>query len=382
MQKYKKRADGRYQANIHIGFTESGKREYETVYAYTNAELENKKAEVKDRVNKGIYANDRGMIVKELAEKWYKTEKAVCAIRTKEMYERLTYKHIIPAIGEIRLKELKKSDVQLMINKRADRHRTCQQLKMATRQMLDFGIEDGLLYKNVALKVSLPIKDKTEKRGLNDIEREAIKKSNFTDKERAFIYVLLYCGLRRGEILALSRGDVSMKSKTITIKNVVTFDVSKPVLKPSPKTQAGFRSIPITSELEKILRPYIDNLETFYLFGSKNGELMSKSTYDGFWNRIIEKINIAAGGTPTVQWRKSKDGENKKEVKGLQVIHGLTAHVFRHNYATMLYYADVPIKDAQYLLGHSNIKITLDIYTHLDKNKSNIAEKISKISAL
>jgi integrase len=104
---------------------------------------------------------------------------------------------------------------------------------------------------------------------------------------------------------------------------------------------------------------------------------MPKSTYDDFWRRIAEKINVAAGGTPTIQARKGK-----KQIKGLQVIHGLTAHVFRHNYATMLYYAGVPVKDAQILMGHSNIKITLDIYTHLDKNKSNVAEKLNSISAL
>jgi integrase len=148
-------------------------------------------------------------------------------------------------------------------------------------------------------------------------------------------------------------------------------------LKPSPKTQSGFRTLPITSELEKILTPYLDNLNSFYLFGNEAGELMPKSTYDDFWRRIVGKINVAAGGTPT---KKVKKGE--KQIKGLSVIHGLTAHVFRHNYATMLYYADIPIKDAQYLLGHSNIKITLDIYTHLDKKKSNVAEKINMISAL
>lgn len=78
----------------------------------------------------------------------------------------------------------------------------------------------------------------------------------------------------------------------------------------------------------------------------------------------------------------SEDPTTKKIVKGKKVIHGLTAHVFRHNYATMLYYTDVPVKDALYLLGHSNIKITLDIYTHLDKNNNNISDKFQNISEL
>ena len=389
---YKKRSDGRYRANVFTGkIDEFGKREYIAVYARTEQNLKDKISEIRDSVNKGTYADDKKMKVKGLAEKWYMTEKAVCGIRSKEMYDRLTYKHIIPAIGEIRLRELKKSDVQKMINDRADKRRTCEQLKMATIQMLDFGIEDGLLYKNVALKVSLPPKLKSEKRALNDLEKKAIKKANFTEKEKAFIYILLYCGLRRGEILALSQADISLVTKKINISNVVTFDISKPVLKFMPKTESGFRSVPITLELEKVLAPYLDNLKTYYLFESVNGGLMSKSTYDDFWKRILEKINVAAGGTATKKVNinaSKKDNDNKpikakyKEIKGLQVIHGLSAHVFRHNYATMLYYANVPIKDAQYLLGHSNIKITLDIYTHLDQSKNDIADKLNTISAL
>jgi integrase len=374
--KYKKRADGRYQANILVGYDEETKKEvYKTVYAYTEPDLENKKAEIKNAVNKGTYADDRKMKVKDLAEKWFLTDKATCGIRTKEMYERITYKHIIPAIGEIRLRDLKKSDIRKMLNERADKYRTCQQLKMAVIQMLDFGIEDGLLYKNVAYRIKLTKPDKVEKRPLTAVEKEGIKKANFTSKEKAFIYVLLYCGLKRGEILALSKSNVSLSTKKISVNNAVTFENGSPIVK-APKTNSSIRNIPITNELYAVLEPYMKNLKTYYLFTSEKGELMHKSTYDNFWKRIIEKINVAAGGTPTKQARKGQ-----KEVKGLQVIHGLTAHVFRHNYATMLYYADVPIKDAQYLLGHNNIKITLDIYTHLDKDKNDIGDKIKEISA-
>lgn len=366
MAKYKKRKDGRYQANICVEVDKTNNsRKFETIYAYSITELDNKKAEIKDRVNKGTYANDKGLLIKELAEKWYLTEKAVCGIRTKEMYERLTYKHIIPSIGEIRLKDLKKSDAQLMINQRASKHRTCQQLKMAVVQMLNFAMEDGLVYKNVASNIILPTKEKCEKRGLLDYEKEAIKNADFNDKERAFIYILLYSGIRRGEILALSKGDISIKAKSICIKNVVTFDISAPVFKSIPKTLSGIRTIPITEELEKVLVPYLNNLNSFYLFETEKGGLLPKSTYDDFWRRILNKINKAAGGNDD-----------------LKVVNGLSAHVFRHNYATMLYYAGVPIKDAQYLLGHSNIKITLDIYTHLDNSKSNIADKLKTISAL
>lgn len=367
MAKYKKRADGRYQANICIGTDpETGKRLFKTIYARSIPDLDNKKAEIKDRLNKGIYADDKGMTVKEWAEKWFEMDKATCEIRTKEMYERIVYGHIIPNLGDIRLKDLKKSDIQLLINKKADYYRTCEQIRMTVKQMLNGAIDDGLLYKNVGLNIKLPPKYKEEKRPLTETEKEAIKKTVFSEKEKAFVYILLYCGFRRGEILALSKSDINLRTREIGIRNVVTFDKNKPVLKPYPKSFAGIRTVPIPDELYNVLEPYLENLKGLFLFEmERRAGLMSKSSYDKFWGNIIRKINQTAGGN-----------------ENIKVIDGLTAHVFRHNYATMLYYADVDVKDAQRLLGHSSIKITLDIYTHLDNNKSSASDKLRSISAL
>ena len=367
MARYKKRSDGRYQSNIFIGIDpETGKREFKTVYARSIPGLENKRAEIKDLVNKGIYADDKGMTVAKWADKWFKIDKATCGIRTKEMYESMVYRYITPGIGDIRLRDLKQSDIQLMINSHSEHHRTCEQIRMATRQMLDAAIDDGLIYKNVGLKVKLPPKYKEEKRPLTDAEKKAISKTEFTDKEKTFIYILLYCGIRRGEVLALSKSDIDKSNKELNIRNSVTFDHGKAVLKSYPKTYSGIRTLPIPEDLKEVLWPYLDQLKGMYLFEmERKPGIMTKSSYDKFWGKIFDKINLSAGGT--------------KDIKAIQ---GLSAHVFRHNYATMLYYAGVDIKDAQRLLGHSNIKLTLDIYTHLDKNKSTASEKLSKISAL
>jgi integrase len=366
MAKYKKRADGRYQANICIGTDpDTGKRIFRTIYAHTINDIENEKADIKDKLNKGIYADDKGMTVGTWAKKWFEIDKATCGVRTKEMYERMVYSYIIPSIGDIRLRDLRQSDIQLMINKKAKYFRTCEQLRMTTRQMLDSAIDDGLLYKNVGLNIKLPPKHKEEKRPLTDTEKNAIAKTEFTDKEKAFVYLLLYCGLRRGEILALSKNNIDKKNMEVNVRNAVTFDYGKAVLNPYPKSFAGIRSIPIPNGLKEVLWPYLEQLEGLYLFEmERKPGLMSKSSYDKFWGRITAKINASAGGT-----------------EDIKAIYGLSAHVFRHNYATMLYYAGIDAKDAQRLLGHSSIKITLDIYTHLDKSKSTAGEKLSKISA-
>ena len=58
----------------------------------------------------------------------------------------------------------------------------------------------------------------------------------------------------------------------------------------------------------------------------------------------------------------------------------LTPHIFRHNYCTMLYYAGVDVKEAQRLMGHSSIKITLEIYTHLAAGGESTRQKLNAIT--
>ena len=58
----------------------------------------------------------------------------------------------------------------------------------------------------------------------------------------------------------------------------------------------------------------------------------------------------------------------------------MTAYTFRHNYVTMLYYKNVSVKEAQRLAGHSNIKITLEIYSHLDGSLEGTAEKLAGLA--
>ena len=53
--------------------------------------------------------------------------------------------------------------------------------------------------------------------------------------------------------------------------------------------------------------------------------------------------------------------------QGIEKIQGLTAHIFRHNYASLLYKQGIDVKTAQKLLGHSTIAVTMDIYTHLEE---------------
>lgn len=207
---------------------------------------------------------------------------------------------------------------------------------------------------------------------LTDSEKSAIKycKENgiFTLKEIVLLDTLFCTGMRPGEVLALTQSDVDYRNRQISVSKALTWKGGK-TLK-APKSNSGFRTIDVPSWYINEIKEYSQSLNSLYLFSGANGDLISQTTYKTLWHNIYQKINIQLGGT------KDSYYSGKMQHQGIHAT-DLTPYVFRHNYATMLYYAGVDLKEAQRLLGHSSIKITLEVYTHLASEKNSLKEKIS-----
>lgn len=368
MAKYKKRPDGRYATSTIVGYTDDGKPKRKTLYGRTIMELDKKVAEFKSLQNKGIIINDEGMTVEQWGKKWLELYKSAKEYNTYTMYQNVLNKHIIPQLGDIRLNALKSHHIQELLNDiiQKGHHRTAEIVKLTIKQMIQQAIINEYIYKDVSLKVSLPQSKKKEKRALTTEEKLLIEKSKLTQKERVFVDLLYYTGVRRGEALALTVKDIDFINRKLTInKNLVLKD-SQSDIKNSPKTDAGNRLIPLPTKLLSELKEYLANVSSIYLFTKQNGELMTKSSFRRFWDNILDKMNIAAGG----------DKFSRSETAIRLVSKDITPHIFRHTYATNLYYAGIDVKTAQRLLGHSNIQITLEIYTHLDNSNISTASDI------
>ena len=366
MDKYKKRPDGRYATSTIIGYTDDGKPKRKVIYGRTIAELDRKVADFKSLQNKGIIIDDGGMTVQQWAEKWLQLYKADKSYNTYIMYKRTIDNHITPNIGNIRLNALKKHQIQELLNSTLQNghQRTAELIKMTLHQIIQQAIIEEYIYRDVTVGLALPKKKKSEKRALTDAEKALVRSTVLTNKERAFIDLLYYTGVRRGEALALMLSDIDFVNRKLSItKNLVMKDNGSSI-KNSPKTDSGRRDIPLPNTLIKSLQKYLPEISSVYLFTQKtNDELMTKSSFRQFWNNILNKLNVAAGGNNFKKSHPSKDRPIHLIAKDI------TPHIFRHSYATNLYYAGIDIKTAQYLLGHSSIEMTMDIYTHLDTNK-------------
>lgn len=359
-RKYKERADGRYFTQVSTGkYDDNGNPIRIPVYAKSSIELERKVGEIRTDIKRGTYANDQGKALGQYAEEWFHAYKVGHVSLGTEANYRNTLKLHFDLIKDIRLRDLTKTDIQRQINatKSPEARR---RIKYTINQVLECAIEDGLLYRNVSKNIKVARPPKPEKRALTNQEKAAIKKCDFLPMEKIFVDIIFGCGLRRGEVLALMKSDIDFTRGGIHVRRAISYASGKKELK-EPKTQTSIRFVPAPDWLLKELKEYINAIDSMYLFHNKNGGPIALCMFCKMWNKIIQKINVAMGGTKDIR------------------VTDLTPHTFRHNYATMLYYAGVDVKEAQKLLGHSSITITLEIYTHLQDNQQTV-KKINTIA--
>lgn len=337
------RKDGRYATTVMVGYKPDGRPDNVFLAAKTEKELRNKIVELKMKMKTGELVKNSDMLLKDYTDTWLDTYKSTASINTKAMYKNTIDCHIKPELGNLQLNKIVRSDIQRIINDRQEHPRTCEIIKMTLVQIFNSAIDDKLLYENVAKKVTLPKRHKAEKRALTGLEREAIKKADFTPQENTFAMLLFYFGLRRGECLALTKSDIDFKKKILTVNKAVVFDVNTPIVKTGAKSDAGNRTIPIPESISSYLKGYLKSINTFYLFPGKNTEVLSKTQYVKMWERIVKKMNDAVTS-------------EKEKIIGAEPITGLTAHIFRHNYCTMLYYSGISQKKAVELMGTQILK--------------------------
>ena len=368
MAKYKKRKDGRYATTVMIGYKPDGKPNNVFLSAKSEKELKEKIFELKMKIKTGEVVKTSDTLLRDYADNWLETYKASTGINTKAMYKN-ALNYIKPELGHLPLNKIVRSYVQKLINDNQEHPRTCEIIRLTLVQILNSAIDDKLLHENVAKKVTLPKRHKAEKRALTELEKEALKKADFTSIERAFITLIYFFGLRKGEALALTKADIDFKNKTLTVNKSVVVNVNQTIVKEGAKSDAGNRTIPIPQSAVPFLRDYLKTLDTFYLFPGKNADTMSEAQYRRMWQHIVKKMNDAV------------TTEKEKRI-GSEPIQGLTAHIFRHNYCTMLYYSGISHKKAVELMGHADMKMIMEVYAHLDDKKEAVQSKLDHAISL
>lgn len=371
--KYTANSRGEWETKIWDGTynADGSKHRKRLVSKKSSADLERQVNQLKKEVDNGQYVQSIDITFLEYARSWLKTKKAAREMNTRKMYENIIETHL-SFLEDVRLCDIRNSHLQLAINNALDKPRTCQQIEVTFKQIMKMAVTDNYIgsgmYDKICSDINLPKYIKKEKRPLTPTEKEAITQADFTDREKAFVYIIYTCGLRRGEALALSKFDFKSEGDkySVSITKTLIFPNNASEIKPMPKTDHGFRTIPIPAKTSAFLKQYIAALPGTYLFTCRDGSNMTHSAYVKMWGSIVRKMNYAAGGTDA-----------------FPVITNLTAHIFRHNYCTNLCYQvpAISVKKIAQLMGDTE-KMVLDVYNHIMDEKEDAAAVVNDILAL
>lgn len=362
-QKYTKRKDGRYSTSISVGVdVKTGKPITIKIYAKTISELEEKKSLIKSDYSKGNNIITKKIIFNNYASNWLKSRKPFVAHATYVMYDQILRLYV-DEINYLEMKSITRYDIQNIINNQIDKPRTCKKIKVTLNQIFESAYLENIVNRNPTKKIELPKYAPTNKRALTYEEDILSDITNFTDREKAYVLLLKWFGLRKEEALALTIDDFDFKSRSLSVNKAVEFIHNKPIIK-DVKSKSSNRLIPIVDKCYDFLKYYVGNLKQQFLFTSlTNNRLISESSFQRMFQQIILKMN------------------NNANKLGYHEIVGLSSHTFRHNYASMLYENNIPLKETQYLLGHASINVTMDIYTHLDEKSMKMNKLLSSFSS-
>lgn len=325
-----KRKDGSWQEKIRL---KDGKYKY--FYGKTKAEVIKKLQSFKEE-------KERGVLFRDVAERWREEHEATVVPTTYQGYSG-RYNRALERFGDMPIASITSKDVFDLLERLKREQfskKTVSTQKNVLNMIFNFAILQGEITVNPCTAVSLPSGLSKKKRQLpTNEELQIVENSDWL-----FPFFLLYTGCRRGEALAVTYEDIDWEKKIIHINKAVGYKKHIPYIK-STKTEAGERDVILLDKLAKRLPK------------KKHGLIFPNSKGKVWYESVIDK-----------KWQKWRDDN------GIT----LTAHQLRHGYATILFEAGLEVKDAQYLLGHSSASITQDVYTHIRKERQERnAEKLN-----
>jgi len=363
------RADGRISVQIYLGRDENGKRKYKTVYGATQKEADYKSELVKLSMRKGLDAMAAHDTFDEWAERWFKIKDTEVSTSQSKVYKsRINFLNLY--IGKAQIKKVKPIDLQEIINSLAIKNpntgkpaskRMIEITKNTLTQIFRLVIENRVIDYNPAISLKIP-KDAPayKRRALTEIEREWVHDTEHRARRAAMI--MMYAGLRRGELIPLMWNDIDLSARTIKVNKSVENVGGIFEIKHSTKTESGMRTVDIPQKLVDFLEG--EPRENIYVCVSAKNEFLTVSAWRRLWDSYLSELNLKYGDFSHFgKVPKSKYDPNVAPF----VIPKITPHWLRHTFATLLYLAGVDVLTAKEQLGHLDVTTTLGIYTHLDK---------------
>lgn len=367
---FKRESDGKWVGAVTLGYNKQGNPNRRVVYGNTRAEAAKKLADLLDKFNKGILAGPSTLTVTEFAKGWLERETVGKTRSTKRSYD-YDLRPALTHLGGMRVQAVKPLHVRQMLDRMsqegwAPKPTKAQEKKgekptprpyssrsqRATLQRLATVFRDAvqmeIIHRNPceAVKVKAAPSEPVG-RVLEPAELGRLLGACEADPMGLFFRLVLDTGLRKGEALALTWGDIDLIATPPRLSVSKAWTGSgKEGHFTTPKTRGSRRIVlippssagPLRALRSATVSKYGEGITGLYLFGSPvNNTPVESSTP----NHILKRLCVQAGVTP------------------------LRVHDLRHTFGSTLLANQVPLEVVSEWMGHANPTITLNVYRHL-----------------
>lgn len=351
-----------------------------TLYGKTPDELTAKVQDAKRQIADAVFRIENPT-VKEYAEKWLTMHGAHIRETTLNDYASKVKNYIVAPLGDKYMSEVTPDDVKTAIVKASKQSTSVyRSVQMLYKMIFESAAKSRIIDES-------PCDDLNPRGGKPPKEKTALSSEQATVLLNAirglppypFVMIGLYAGLRREEILALQWDcvDLDGTAPAIRVRRAWHIDHNRPVVTTELKTKAAKRDVPIPPQLVECLREVKAKSDSIYVIANSEGQPLSGTQWQRLWKYITTRT------AEERRYYRYKDGIKTEHIVkpelGQKAAHNgkvvysidfhVTPHQLRHTYITNLILAGIDPKTVQYLAGHENSRITMDIYSHLIYNR-------------
>ena len=347
----------------------TGKRDRKYIaFKGNKPEAEKEMRRLLAEIDRGTYIDPTGLTFGQFCTIWLEDYgKLKLAPKTYQRYKQIIDLRVIPWIGSIELDKLQPIHIQqfykrLMTEGRLDGREgqlsagTINNHRRVIHRILEAALTQELVNRNVSDKVvpPLPDDDGDEKEKISILNSEQIKaiENHLQDKDTqhyTLFFIDVRTGLRRGELLGLKWSDIDFEEGTLSVRRSLSNTKEKGIFTKGPKNKKSRRTIDISKEVLFTLKQH--RKRQIKLLLAKGNKLTDDTFIFCRDNGDPIHPNIVSSWFPDM-------------LKRVGIPH-LNFHCLRHTHASLLLGAGIDIKLISERLGHSNIRITYDIYSHL-----------------
>jgi integrase len=341
------RADGRWSAAVSAGYSASGKRIRKTIYGATKKEVQDEMSRLQSRKASGKMVSTGRLTVAQHLETWLTTV-AFNTLRagTYYNYEAVIENHIGTRIGGVQLQKLTATHLQAMYAGMTDDKVGPNPRRLAhavLRLALKHALRRGLVMNNACDAIDPPTVPKAKIKPLDEAQVAKLLTAAVGDRLEALYHLAIGSGMREGEIFGLHWNSLDLAAGTVSVRQSLS-EVSGKLELGEPKSKAGRRLIGLPQHALKALEDHRKRQMAAgfggvaFVFCNQSGGPLRRSHF----HAESFKPLLAKAGLPPMRF-----------------------HDLRHTHATLCLLAGENPKVIQERLGHANISITLDTYSHL-----------------